>query len=720
VFVSVLADLMLVLSPPAWAGGSGFCGPAPAVESALDQLPRRQAADTFWQVYQRRLTAIEALERQYPDDVAVQQAYIEFMHRPADRDKVIDEYKLRHEQNPASAELDYLYALTLVGRDTPQAIKLLSSALETDPAFGLPHLELATIYRSQAYLDKAQSAQESKAFLDACPASLEGYHAIAQLQDKDLAGDYAPKLRALIESRNDVDAVSAYQTLWALEFKAHAPSEYGPLRTQVTQDLARLRQFNLENSREWYLTLDAGYNLVNDKQQADWADAQYMARFQPESVASDKWWDQNINKAPGSGASAEKKRAFYHDLFTQTGEWLKQGPDSPVFWGNRVDAIDMLDDMPKAEVSDVVDQALQHLIRDNGPLGFSASSYARLAEVLSKNQAAPKRELELAQKALTKWEEESKEPVDDLSTRQEQEKQAADRAYNRVPWLGYVIDGYLQLGRAREAEPQLDQMNEWMQDLKSLPGRQDSAKADAALAATYWGLRAREAELQGYRQDAMAFYENALLARFNAGQNPTIGYKDELADDAHRLWEQLGGTTEGWQLWYARPANDLMSQGTQQWETASQALPEFELADLNGKTWNLAALRGKSVFLDFWATWCLPCRMELPRLQKLAEQYKDRADVQFITLDLDENPGLVQPVVKQLGLSLVVIPAYSYAYGKLGLGGLPANWIVDGKGVVRLKGGGYDPGPNWEPGVKAAIDKVESGASANSSAGVPR
>jgi len=711
---------MLLLNPPVgWARSSDSCGPEPAVEFALDQLPRQGPAETHWDYYQRRLAAIEALERRYPDDVAVQQAHIQFVLSARwEKDKVIAQYKLRHEQNPASAQHDYLYALTLVGRDTPQALKLLSSALQTDPAFALPHVELATIYRSHAFLDKALSAQQSKAFVDACPASLEGYQALAQLEDKDLGAEYAPKLRALIEGRSDVDAVKAYRALWALEFKAHTASEYGPLRSQVTQDLGRLRQLNLESSREWYLTLDAGYNLVNDKQQADWADAQYMARFQPESVASDKWWDQNINKAPGSGASAEKKRAFYHDLFTETGEWLKQSPYNPVFWGNRLEAIDMLDDMPKAQVADTVDQALQSLIRDDGPEGPSAVGYAHLAEILSKKQAAPERELELAQKALAKWEEESKEPVDDLSTRQEQEKHAADRAYERVQWLGYEIDGNLQLGRVSEAGPQLDQMSEWMQDLKSLPGKQDSAKADSALGATYWGLRAREAELQGHRQDTMAFYENALLARFNAGQNPTIGYKDELADNAHRLWEQLGGTPEGWQLWYGRPANDLMSQLPETWETASQALPEFDLPDLNGKTWNLAALSGKTVFVDFWATWCLPCRMELPRLQKLAEEYKDRAEVQFITLDLDENPGLVQPVVKQLGLSLVVIPAYSYVNEKLNVGGLPANWIVDGKGVVRLKGGGYDPGPNWESHVKAAIEKVQSGAAASSSAGV--
>jgi thiol-disulfide isomerase/thioredoxin len=656
---------------------------------------------------------------QYRDDVFVQQAYIRSTRTAPEKDKVIAQYRSAYEQNPANAQLAYLYGLTLVGRDTPGAIKLFNDALEKAPSFALPRLELVTIYRSRAFLDKPQSASQLKTFLDACPSSLEGYQALAQVDDKELMRSYAPKLRTLIEDRSDPDAVGAYRALWSLEFKAHAASEYGPLRSQVSEDLARLRQLDLQDEPEWYLSLENGYTLVNNKKQADWAADQYMTHFNPEPVAIDKWWDQQLDqkKIPGPGASPATIHAFYSAMFAESGHWVKEGPNSQMPWAYRLQAIENLDDIPAAVVETNVEQALQFSVRDDGPVGVSSGGYGHLAAILSEKHVEPQRVVELADKALAQWEIESKEPPNDLESKDQREKRAADRAFNRIQWLGYEIDGYLQLKEGDKAEPELDRMNRWLQDFKSLPGRQDSARAEAGLSATYWALRAREAELQGHRQDAMGFYENALLSRLTAQQEPAAGRRDELADNAHQLWKSLGGTEEGWQLWYAHPANDLASQTPAVWEDADEPLPAFQLADLSGNTWNLAALKGKTVFMDFWASWCAPCRSELSRLQKLAGQYKDRPDVRFITMNLDANPGLAQSAAKELALSMVVILAYSYAK-ELKTGPFPANWIVDANGVVRLKGG-YNTGEKWEAGVKEAIERVKSLPAETPAGGAP-
>ena len=113
----------------------------------------------------------------------------------------------------------------------------------------------------------------------------------------------------------------------------------------------------------------------------------------------------------------------------------------------------------------------------------------------------------------------------------------------------------------------------------------------------------RQAQLQNRRVDAMAFYENALLTRLDAQQKPETGMKDELADNARQLWAGLGGSDEGWKLWYGRRADALANMATLTWEDANQPLATFELADLSGKTWDLAALKGKTTFLNFWASW---------------------------------------------------------------------------------------------------------------------
>ena len=97
----------------------------------------------------------------------------------------------------------------------------------------------------------------------------------------------------------------------------------------------------------------------------------------------------------------------------------------------------------------------------------------------------------------------------------------------------------------------------------------------------------------------------------------------------------------------------------------------------------------------------------MPRLQKLIEQYKDRPEVQFLTLNMDDNPGLIDPFLKEHQLSLTVLPAYSYVEDILKVFGIPQNWIVDESGVVRLKGIGYDATPKWEQGMSDAIEKYK-------------
>lgn len=79
-----------------------------------------------------------------------------------------------------------------------------------------------------------------------------------------------------------------------------------------------------------------------------------------------------------------------------------------------------------------------------------------------------------------------------------------------------------------------------------------------------------------------------------------------------------------------------------------------------------------------------------------------------MSLNIDDNPGLVAPFLKEHQISLTVIPAYSYVRDTLKVNGIPQNWIVDPAGVVRLKGIGYDQTEKWETGMKEAIEKFKA------------
>jgi hypothetical protein len=589
----------------AWAQSADVCGPAPAVKAALDQLPEQTPALTDWQFHEQHAAALQALLRQYPEDVFVQRAYIDSMNSRSDKEKVIAEYKARHEQNTNNPQLDYLYGLTLVGRQSAEAIKLFSAALKEEPKFPWPHLPLVTIYNSSVFLNKEQTVAHLRAFLDACPASLDGYEMLARMDDKDLLRPYTAPLRTMLVNRTDPEAVSAYRTLWSLEFKAHAASEYDGLRQQVGKDLERLRPLKLEDKRRWYEALEDGYKLVNDQKQSDWAQEQRQTRFpRPwELAAMTKWWKDH--HWPSDDTPPDVKRAFSSDLLQQSAQWAKERPNMIYAWYYRLDAMEQLEDVPAADVEAAIDQTLKIALSNAGPDGPDSNVYSELAEVTSKKHLEPERVVEWAQKGLAQLEIESKEPTYDLNATPENlDYHKFYPAYSRLEILGFEVEGYLQMKQADKAQLLLTQMDEWLQDLKSLAGdNQTHKKTYASRLSAYWAQMAHEAELRGRKLDAMGFYENALLTRLDAQQKPETGKKDELADDAHQLWASLGGTDEGWRLWYGRRADALANQSGLTWEDANLPLPTFELADLNGKTWTVAALKGKTTFLNFWASW---------------------------------------------------------------------------------------------------------------------
>ena len=371
------------------------------------------------------------------------------------------------------------------------------------------------------------------------------------------------------------------------------------------QDIERLRQLKLEDKRQWYEALEDGYKLVNDQTQSDWAQEQAQTRFpRPWELAAMTKWRKD-HHFPDEDAPPDKKRAYYNDLLLQAAQWAKERPNATYIWMERLDAMEHLEDVASGDVMTAVNQTIKVMMSNAGPEGPDSGDYFNVVEVLTKKHLEPERVVEMAQKGLDKWAIESKEPYYDLyATKENLEDNKFYQACSRLQGLGFETDGYLQLKQPDKAQILLAQIDERLEDLRSLAGdKQDRKKSYAGQLAGYWGLMAREGELQGRKLDAMAFYENALLTRLDAQQKPETGKKDELADNAHQLWANLGGTDEGRKLWYARRADAIANQATLTWEDTNQPLAAFEIADLGGKTWNVASLKGKVTFLNFWASW---------------------------------------------------------------------------------------------------------------------
>jgi cytochrome c biogenesis protein CcmG, thiol:disulfide interchange protein DsbE len=120
--------------------------------------------------------------------------------------------------------------------------------------------------------------------------------------------------------------------------------------------------------------------------------------------------------------------------------------------------------------------------------------------------------------------------------------------------------------------------------------------------------------------------------------------------------------------------------------------PDFSLPQLNGATLQLSAYRGKIVLLDFWATWCEPCRQEIPHFVDLQNKYGAQG-FQIIGVSMDDGPEPVQAFSRQYKMNYPVILGNAKIgdlYG--GVLGLPIAFLIDGDGRIRVRHiGATDP-----------------------------
>ena len=105
--------------------------------------------------------------------------------------------------------------------------------------------------------------------------------------------------------------------------------------------------------------------------------------------------------------------------------------------------------------------------------------------------------------------------------------------------------------------------------------------------------------------------------------------------------------------WCASQAVSAFASDVQPW-SARKPAPPLEATDLNGRAWSLPALKGRAVVLNFWASWCEPCRAEMPTLQQLADFYGDDRLV-VLAVNFKEAPGPAGRFATRTGLKLPVL-----------------------------------------------------------------
>ena len=139
--------------------------------------------------------------------------------------------------------------------------------------------------------------------------------------------------------------------------------------------------------------------------------------------------------------------------------------------------------------------------------------------------------------------------------------------------------------------------------------------------------------------------------------------------------------------------------------SSNNQAPNFTLVDTNGKKVSLSDYKGKVVILDFWATWCPPCRRGIPDLIDIQKQFKNKIVVLGISLDTDTK-GDVPSFIKNMGINYSVLyasPEVVQAYGNIDA--IPTSFIIDKKGKIVNQHVGLTPKETLISEIKNLLGK---------------
>jgi peroxiredoxin len=162
-----------------------------------------------------------------------------------------------------------------------------------------------------------------------------------------------------------------------------------------------------------------------------------------------------------------------------------------------------------------------------------------------------------------------------------------------------------------------------------------------------------------------------------------------------------------------KPIEEQAMQG----DLRGKPAPDFELTALDGKKVKLSDLRGKAVLVNFWATWCGPCKIEMPWLVDLQQRYSAKGLV-VLGISVDEgSTDKIAAYAKEMGVNYTVLrttDAVSDSYG--GIDGLPTTFYVNRNGVIIGQAAGLVSKDTIEDDINRALTQGGTPSSASSNA----
>jgi len=170
-----------------------------------------------------------------------------------------------------------------------------------------------------------------------------------------------------------------------------------------------------------------------------------------------------------------------------------------------------------------------------------------------------------------------------------------------------------------------------------------------------------------------------------------------------RVWGAVCAVALGAWMLAAGAASPAQSQDTGR-SVVGRAAPAFALKDFGGRVVRLSQYRGKVVLLNFWASWCGPCQLEIPAFEKWQTQYGGR--LQVVGVSMDDNAAKATAAARKLKVNYPVVMGSAELGNRYGgIYGLPASFVIDAEGHVRAE---YQGGEHVKE-IQAEIERLLAG-----------
>ncbi len=673
------------------------CSAAPEARAALAAFELDSPKATIAE--KRKFLA--TLAERFPEDAFTLRRQMDFYRWtlpgefPAFRSQMV----AAAEKNPENPLKLSLAAKALSRYQSPKAIELAERVLTLDPGYPWAHLQLADIRQAGAFADKAKASASFAALTKSCQGLIpeEARYLMGKVALPETQLEIARATRAKLQESSDPLELRNYEFLWGLEFRTIPTMEHSGLRERIAMDVKRIESLDI--------TWTAGLrNLLKNGAKQSGASPEMLRTYEDRirkdftrsypayTSAYEQWRKANPEPEDHGNIEAWKKWKSAYAPFLKAAveqyeevDWLAGQYNSLVIEEGIVSA--------EEAVSILRKQVLESVAKEDA----SVWAYAAPAELLLSKGLAKEQALAWAKLAWPRAELDHQQQVSDDTATAEQKVERAKGWGYRGSTLQLNLEALLaNRAKGGAAEP----VPASIRALVEAPILEDKPQ----IISYYQFGRARLALLDGKIASALAYYQAALR---NRGQDPKPWrgrVDDRLLKEARSLFLAEGGNEESLALFLKAPAAAEKTEG--RWDKPKKDLPAFELSTLSGQTYKLQQFAGKALLINLWATWCGPCREELPKLQKLYEATKARQDVQVLTFNIDEEAGLVEPYMKENGYTFPVLLAYSFTRNLLDGIAIPQNWVIDPKGAWRWTQIGFDgTDPAW---VDTIIQKMES------------